>query len=185
MTPLNETTLRPLLPACCAGDEENAGGPALGLQLIDFGRSLDLELLPPGTLLQVGGWVGLRGRGVQLSFCARLKELHPPVARVPCFYPAAADALRCQCRLALQGDSGTDAFRCVEMREGQTWLWQADAYGAAATVHTLLYGRYMEVERVRENATGGCLLVGGCCWVDAAGISRDRQPWFAQRNRQA
>jgi hypothetical protein len=51
---------RPLrLPALtCAGDEENAGGPALGLQLIDFGRSLDLELLPPGTLLQVGGWLG-------------------------------------------------------------------------------------------------------------------------------
>ena len=31
------------------------GAPALGLQLIDFGRSLDLELLPPGTLLQVRG----------------------------------------------------------------------------------------------------------------------------------
>ena len=82
---------------------------------------------------------------------------------MPCFTPAAADALRCQCRPALQGDSGTDAFRCVEMREGQPWLWQADAYGAAATVHTLLYGRYMEVERVRENATGGWVLLGGCC----------------------
>lgn len=36
-----------------AGDENAA--PSLGLQLIDFGRGVDLELLPPGTLLQVGG----------------------------------------------------------------------------------------------------------------------------------
>ncbi len=55
----------------------------------------------------------------------------------------------------LQGDSGTDAFRCVEMREGAPWLWQADAYGVAACAHTLLHGRYLEVERVRDSATGG------------------------------
>ena len=53
-----------------------------------------------------------------------------------------------------QGDSGTDAFRCVEMREGAPWLWQADAYAAAGVAHCLLYGQYMEVERVRCNATG-------------------------------
>ena len=94
----------------CEGDWDAAAAasvappPHLGLQLIDFGRAVDLELLPPG----------------------------------------------CQ----LRGDSGTDAFRCVEMREGGAWLWQADAHGVAATVHTLLYGRYMEVERVRDNATG-------------------------------
>lgn len=33
-----------------AGGDENAV-PAVGLQLIDFGRSVDQELLPPGTLL--------------------------------------------------------------------------------------------------------------------------------------
>ncbi|EFN53840.1 hypothetical protein CHLNCDRAFT_135925 [Chlorella variabilis] len=85
-----------------------APGPALGLQLIDFGRALDLDLLPAGALLQ--------------------------------------------------GDSGTDSFRCVEMREGRPWVWQADAYGVAATVHCLLYGRYMEVERVQEQATGAVSL---------------------------
>lgn len=34
------------------------------------------------------------------------------------------------------------------MRERQPWLWQADAYGTAATLHCLLFGQYMEVERV-------------------------------------
>lgn len=70
------------------------------------------------------------------------------------------------CRL--QGDSCTDAFRCVEMREGTPWLWQADAYGVAACAHTLLHGRYMQVERVRDSCTGGsiamCVLqVELCC----------------------
>ncbi|KAL4440602.1 hypothetical protein ABPG75_003603 [Micractinium tetrahymenae] len=89
------------------GGDENAG-PGLGLQLIDFGRSVDLDLLPPGAVLQ--------------------------------------------------GDSGTDAFRCVEMREGAPWLWQADAYGVAACAHVLLHGRYLEVERVRDSSTGSVSL---------------------------
>lgn len=55
----------------------------------------------------------------------------------------------------LQGDSGTDAFRCVEMREGSPWLYQADAYGACGVVHCLLFGDYMEVERVQD-AAGAC-----------------------------
>jgi checkpoint serine/threonine-protein kinase len=58
----------------------------------------------------------------------------------------------------VQGDSGTDSFRCVEMREGRPWTWQADAYGAAATAHCLLQGRYLEVERVRDAATGAHLV---------------------------
>jgi checkpoint serine/threonine-protein kinase len=72
----------------------------VSLQLIDFGRSVDLELLPPGSVM-----------------C---------------------------------GDCGTEAFRCVEMREERPWLWQADAYGAAGVVHCLLFGEYMEVERVMD-----------------------------------
>lgn len=89
-----------------AGDENAA--PVLGLQLIDFGRSVDLELLPPGA--------------------------------------------------ALFGDSGTDAFRCVEMREGQPWVWQADTYGAAGVLHCLLLGEYMDVERVVDTSTGASSL---------------------------
>jgi checkpoint serine/threonine-protein kinase len=91
------------LPEPGAGGDENAA-PAVGVQLIDFGRGVDLELLPPGS--------------------------------------------------RLRGDCGTDAFRCVEMREGEEWVWQADAYGAAGVVHCLLFGEYMDVERVVEGATG-------------------------------
>ncbi|GAB4819516.1 hypothetical protein N2152v2_006562 [Parachlorella kessleri] len=82
-----------------SGEDENAA-PSVRLQLIDFGRSVDLELLPEGAVLQ--------------------------------------------------GDSGTDAFRCVEMREGTPWLYQADCYGVCGVVHCLLFGDYMEVDRVRD-----------------------------------
>jgi len=90
-----------------ASYDENAL-PVVSLQLIDFGRSIDLELLPS------------------------------------------------DCRLA--GDSDTDAFRCVEMREGNQWLHQADSYGVACVAHCLLYGEYMEVERLVEVASGGTTL---------------------------
>jgi len=86
-----------------ASHDENAL-PVVSLQLIDFGRSIDLELLPS------------------------------------------------DCRLA--GDSDTDAFRCVEMREGNPWLHQADSYGVACVAHCLLFGEYMEVERLVEVASG-------------------------------
>jgi hypothetical protein len=70
----------------------------LGVQLIDFGRSVDLELVPRNCVMV--------------------------------------------------GDSGTEAFRCVEMREESPWLWQADAYGVAGCLHCMLFGDYMQVERV-------------------------------------
>lgn len=94
------------LRADASGDENAV--PGVGLQLIDFGRSVDLELLPPGTQL-----------------CS---------------------------------DSDTDSFRCVEMRERRPWLWQADAYGVAAVVHCLLFGDYMEVERVAHADSGETFL---------------------------
>jgi checkpoint serine/threonine-protein kinase len=43
------------------------------------------------------------------------------------------------------------------MREERPWLWQADAYGAAGVIHCLLFGEYMEVERVM-NAEGSTFL---------------------------
>jgi checkpoint serine/threonine-protein kinase len=93
------TDLKPdnLLVAPVHGGDPSLDG-VLGLQVIDFGRAVDLELLPPSVLL-----------------C---------------------------------GDSLTDAFRCVEMKEGTPWRWQADAYCAACTVHCILFGDYMKVERV-------------------------------------
>lgn len=53
----------------------------------------------------------------------------------------------------LQGDSHTDAFRCIEMQEGRTWGWGIDAFGVCSTVHCLLFGDYMQVEKT-INAQG-------------------------------
>lgn len=58
------------------------------------------------------------------------------------------------------------------MREGRPWVWQADAYGTASTAHTLLFGQYMEVERVRDSTTGTHAVwqaVGLPCCAAAAG----------------
>jgi len=52
----------------------------------------------------------------------------------------------------LKGDSETDAFRCVEMREMRPWLWQADTYSIACVLHCLIFGQYMEVERVIDES---------------------------------
>jgi hypothetical protein len=78
--------------------DNQQGEVCLGVQLIDFGRSVDLELVPRNCVMV--------------------------------------------------GDSGTEAFRCVEMREESPWLWQADAYGVAGCLHCMLFGDYMQVERV-------------------------------------
>mmetsp|Transcript_26047 Transcript_26047/g.65762 ORF Transcript_26047/g.65762 Transcript_26047/m.65762 type:complete len:120 (-) Transcript_26047:210-569(-) len=43
-----------------------------------------------------------------------------------------------------EGKSGTEAFECVEMREGKPWKEQVDLYAVAATVHVLLHSEYME-----------------------------------------
>lgn len=53
------------------GADENAA-PTVELQLIDFGRSVDLELLPPGALLQVGrSWWWL---GIQIAFWSSAED---------------------------------------------------------------------------------------------------------------
>ncbi|WPT13100.1 Putative inactive serine/threonine-protein kinase bub1 [Picochlorum sp. SENEW3] len=54
----------------------------------------------------------------------------------------------------LFGDSETDSFRCVEMRESKPWLWQADTYAMACVLHCIIFGKYMEVERVIDQQTG-------------------------------
>jgi hypothetical protein len=41
------------------------------------------------------------------------------------------------------GDSHASGFRCVEMENGLPWSAQVDLYGVAATLHTLLFGSYM------------------------------------------
>ena len=51
------------------------------------------------------------------------------------------------------GDCHTEGFRCSEMIEGKPWTYQTDAHCVAATVHTLLFGKYMQVEK--EQGQGG------------------------------
>lgn len=112
-------------------------------------------------------------------------NLRPHEGRVP--RADASTAARCRRALpcALQGDSGTDAFRCVEMREGAPWLWQADAYGVAACAHSLLHGRYLDVERVRDSGTGvregrqGGLVSGGGWCRGVHGAHSARVPHYS------
>ncbi|KAL2270115.1 hypothetical protein VTJ83DRAFT_2299 [Remersonia thermophila] len=54
-------------------------------------------------------------------------------------------------------DWKTTAQDCAEMREGRTWTWQIDYHGLAGTLHTLLFGRYMETVRCDQGglATSG------------------------------
>lgn len=40
-----------------------------------------------------------------------------------------------------------DKNPCIEMREGKPWTYQVDLYGVAGTVHAMLFGKYMEVEK--------------------------------------
>ncbi len=53
----------------------------------------------------------------------------------------------------LFGDSGTESFRCIEMRERVPWLWQADAYAVAGVIHCLILGEYLEIERATKEDT--------------------------------
>lgn len=58
----------------------------------------------------------------------------------------------------LQGDSQTEAFRCIEMQEGRAWGWGVDAFGVCSTIHCLLFGEYMQVEKT-ISPQGICLPV--------------------------
>ncbi|KAH6895127.1 Mad3/BUB1 homology region 1-domain-containing protein [Thelonectria olida] len=44
-------------------------------------------------------------------------------------------------------DWKTSAQDCAEMREGRPWTWQIDYHGLAGTIHTLLFGKYIETVR--------------------------------------
>lgn len=41
----------------------------------------------------------------------------------------------------------TDGFTCSEMLEGLPWTYQTDLYCVAGTIHTLLFGKYMSVQK--------------------------------------
>ncbi|KAI5462966.1 Mad3/BUB1 homology region 1-domain-containing protein [Mariannaea sp. PMI_226] len=51
-------------------------------------------------------------------------------------------------------DWKTSAQDCAEMREGRPWTWQIDYHGLAGTIHTLLFGKYIETVRCDQGGIG-------------------------------
>lgn len=41
----------------------------------------------------------------------------------------------------------TKHFICIEMVENRSWIFQPDLYCLAGTIHSVLFGRYMEVQK--------------------------------------
>jgi checkpoint serine/threonine-protein kinase len=50
-------------------------------------------------------------------------------------------------------DWKTTAQDCNEMHEGRPWTWQIDYHGLAGTIHTLLFGRYIETVRCDSSSS--------------------------------
>lgn len=45
----------------------------------------------------------------------------------------------------------TENFTCCEMLENKPWTYQTDLFGVCGTVHVILFGKYMEVEKKMGN----------------------------------
>ncbi|KAI9792008.1 MAG: hypothetical protein M1833_001292 [Piccolia ochrophora] len=58
-------------------------------------------------------------------------------------------------------DWPTSAADCAEMRELRPWTYQIDYHGAAGVLHSLLFGRYMDVVVDKSEATALPGVVGG------------------------
>ena len=41
----------------------------------------------------------------------------------------------------------TDGFTCTEMQEGRPWSYQTDLFCVAGTIHVMLFGEYMQVNK--------------------------------------
>ena len=101
---------------------------------------LHLDIKPDNILLRNGGekwrdWAGRR------PGCWREKG----VALID--FGCAVDLGEYAESVSFVGDVKTEGFRCPEMIEGRPWTFQGDTYQVAATVHTLLHGKYMRVTR--------------------------------------
>ena len=92
------------------------------LQLIDFGRSIDLTLLPADAAFT--------------KVCACLVYV-PGLYQYP--------------NVRSVQVVNTDGVMCTEMREGRAWRHQIDYFGVAAVAYCLLFQNYIEVVKVRSN----------------------------------
>lgn len=41
----------------------------------------------------------------------------------------------------------TDGFTCIEMQEGRSWSYETDLFCIAGTVHVMLFGEYMQLQK--------------------------------------
>lgn len=41
----------------------------------------------------------------------------------------------------------TDGFTCIEMQEGRSWSYETDLFCIAGTVHVMLFGEYMQIQK--------------------------------------
>ena len=68
--------------------------------------------------------------------------------------PGMGMALRQALHVCVQGDSMTEAFRCIEMQEQRPWTYGVDAYGICAVAHCMLFGDYMHVVKAVDPSGG-------------------------------
>lgn len=73
------------------------------------------------------------GRAVDLRLLKSVASAAPPAAPAAPTEPRFVSHWRC------------DLQDCPQMHRGESWSHEADFYGAAAVVHTMLFGRYIEV----------------------------------------
>lgn len=75
-------------------------------------------------------------------------------------------------------DWGAHEGDCPEMRECRPWTFQVDCFGLAGTLHTLLFGRYIETVVAGAGAGGER---GGPARVPAAGVGVGGGKWYRPR----
>lgn len=80
------------------------------------------------------GGAAWASRGVRIIDLDRSMDL------APLGFPLEASPPGTPAPMLLQGDSGEEGYRCPEMAAGLPWLWGADVFAAASTVHYLLTG---------------------------------------------
>lgn len=109
-----------------------------GLQLIDYGRAVDLQLLPAGVVFHADCGPGC-------FRCIEMQEGRPWTYQVR--------------QKAPEGRRGSKGGRTNSFIAGCTdrhirTQWQVDCYGIASVVHFMLFGEYIQVQRLTEPVSG-------------------------------
>ncbi|KXS20364.1 kinase-like protein [Gonapodya prolifera JEL478] len=103
-----------------------SGWDRIGIKVLDFGRAVAVGRFPPGTGFDFGG-----------------KD---------CTGADSADVERKGAKSRRR--DGDPSVECWEMRNGASWSYEADWYGAAGIASVLVFGKYMEVKEIDWSASG-------------------------------